>query len=237
MARRPEVQGYLFETLQKHAFDDLRRAIIARGMIVFATGNDNKASEMEQILEAFGANLRIETRRISGLIEIQGTLEQVCARKAVDAYRRASEVMKPEDLLSNGIMFPIGVEDTSLEVIALGNFPGPYVKALFEGAEDLEGCRRLVALAQGTDRRAIARTMLGFPIDSQNAILIEGRCEGMIASEVMPGDYGFGWDAAFIPVGFDASFAKIHPQIKNTISMRSDAVRRLYDFLYPAVDE
>jgi XTP/dITP diphosphohydrolase len=56
--------------------------------------------------------------------------------------------------------------------------------------------------------------------------LFEGTCEGRI-DYAGRGAHGFGYDPLFVPEGFTQSFAELGEEIKNQISHRAKALRRL----------
>ena len=66
---------------------------------------------------------------------------------------------------------------------------------------------------------------VSFP-DGREPILVEGNCEGRIAREES-GTNGFGYDPLFIPDGFDQTMAQLEPNVKNEISHRANALRKL----------
>ena len=58
--------------------------------------------------------------------------------------------------------------------------------------------------------------------------LSEGRCEGHIAhQDDEDGEYGFGYDAVFIPNGFDKPWSRVSKAEKNRISHRGIAARNM----------
>jgi XTP/dITP diphosphohydrolase len=59
--------------------------------------------------------------------------------------------------------------------------------------------------------------------------LFDGACEGKIIFEPQ-GKNGFGYDPLFVPDGFEATFAELGDDIKNTISHRSKALEKLKAF-------
>ena len=59
--------------------------------------------------------------------------------------------------------------------------------------------------------------------------LFEGVCEGRIIFGPR-GRNGFGYDPLFVPVGFDKTFAELGDDVKNKISHRSKALKKLKAF-------
>lgn len=58
----------------------------------------------------------------------------------------------------------------------------------------------------------------------------EGVIEGDIIDQKQ-GESGFGYDPIFKPNGYKETFAQLGDQVKNTISHRALAVKKLCDFL------
>ena len=58
----------------------------------------------------------------------------------------------------------------------------------------------------------------------------EGKVEGTIITEKR-GNEGFGYDPIFMPEGYDKTFAELGIDMKNIISHRAIAVRKLADYL------
>ena len=52
-----------------------------------------------------------------------------------------------------------------------------------------------------------------------------GTCEGTILQEERNAGYGFGYDALFLPEGYDQSFGELEPDVKHRISHRGNAVK------------
>jgi len=77
------------------------------------------------------------------------------------------------------------------------------------------------------DRSARFRTIIALISDRQETLL-EGICEGSIATE-KHGIGGFGYDPVFIPSGYDATFAELGEDVKNTISHRARATAKLLE--------
>ena len=84
-------------------------------------------------------------------------------------------------------------------------------------------------LGDTTNRKAHFRTVVSLIIDGKEH-QFEGRVEGYIATE-KSGTEGFGYDPIFIPEGYDKSFAELGEDVKNQISHRARAVRKLAEYL------
>lgn len=62
------------------------------------------------------------------------------------------------------------------------------------------------------------------------ALYFEGLVSGRIDNS-KHGTEGFGYDPIFIPDGYDKSFAEFGEEIKNKISHRARAVKKLAEYL------
>jgi XTP/dITP diphosphohydrolase len=71
--------------------------------------------------------------------------------------------------------------------------------------------------------------VLAIHIPGEDTVFYEGSCEGLIAQKPK-GSNGFGYDPVFIPKGYDKTMAELPPQVKNKISHRSHAFRKLKDW-------
>ena len=115
---------------------------------------------------------------------------------------------------------------------ALGGAPGVHSARYAEGTDhDSEAnMRKLLANLEGKDnRKACFRTIISLIIDGEEH-QFEGKVEGRIATE-KHGKEGFGYDPIFIPEGYDKSFAELGEEIKNQISHRARAVKKLAEYL------
>jgi Ham1 family protein len=116
-------------------------------------------------------------------------------------------------------------------VDALGGEPGVHSARYAEGTDhDSEAnMRKLLSKLEGkTNRKARFRTVISLIIDGKEH-QFEGKVEGHIATE-KHGTEGFGYDPVFIPEGYDKSFAELGEEIKNQISHRARAVKKLAEY-------
>ncbi len=186
--------------------------------IVFATNNQHKIKEINEVLE--GAFEIVSLQDIGceeDLPETQPTLEGNALQKAryvLDQYGA--------DCFS---------EDTGLEIEALNGEPG-VITARYAGEQrNPEDNMNMVLqkLQDAGNRRARFRTVIALLLRGEEH-LFEGIVEGHIATEKR-GTGGFGYDPIFIPDGFDQTFAELPSSTKNDISHRARATRKLIAFL------
>ncbi|WP_455627605.1 non-canonical purine NTP diphosphatase [Parabacteroides chinchillae] len=122
-------------------------------------------------------------------------------------------------------------DDTGLEVEALNNAPGVY-SARYAGSEhDAEANMKklLYEMSNKTNRKARFRTVIALILNGKE-YLFEGEIKGSISTE-KKGINGFGYDPIFVPENYTQSFAEMGNDIKNTISHRAEAVKKLSIFL------
>ncbi len=185
-------------------------------VLVFATNNPHKAREIEQIL---GPNFQVKTLKDIGCLEDIEETEPTLEGNALLKARYVKEKYG-YDCFS---------EDTGLEVAALGGEPGVHTARYAGPGRDADDNIHLLLknLESESDRSARFRTIIALISDRQETLL-EGICEGSIATE-KHGTGGFGYDPVFIPSGYDATFAELGEDVKNTISHRARATAKLLE--------
>ncbi|HUD11274.1 MAG TPA: non-canonical purine NTP pyrophosphatase, partial [Candidatus Saccharimonadia bacterium] len=161
-------------------------------MIYFLTGSAGKFREIKAIMPEI-EQLKLDLAEIQSLSS-QAVIEHKLAQAAT---------------LTQEAFF---VEDTSLVFHCLNNLPGTFVK-WFEQSLGLAGEADLVGRYQ--DHSATATTMIGYRDQEGNNHYFEGQVHGTIVS---PRGGGFGWDAIFVPRGYDKTFGELGIEIKNTLS-------------------
>jgi non-canonical purine NTP pyrophosphatase (RdgB/HAM1 family) len=175
--------------------------------LTLITGNPGKLAEARRIL---GREAGFELEAVSiDLPEIQSLdMEEILRAKGEEAWRRLGR--------------PVVVEETGLELEALGGFPGPLVKWMLH-AVGAAGIAR-TALALG-DARATARCALLYR-DASRVVVGEGAVRGEV---VLPprGQGGFGWDPIFRPVGEAGTYAEMASELKDSLGHRGQAWRDL----------
>ena len=187
--------------------------------LIVATRNAHKTREIEQI---FGSRWAVRDLtahpEISEITESGMSFEENAKLKAIAVSRKLP-----------GLVI---ADDSGLEVDALGGAPGVR-SARYAGvnASNTERIAKLLSRVANTGtksdrRRARFRCVLAVARDGQVLATFEGVVDGKIA-EWPRGSRGFGYDPIFIPDGFEETFAELPEQVKNNISHRAEAVRKM----------
>lgn len=185
---------------------------------IVATHNTHKTCEIEQILESEAVGDLTAYPEISEIAETGSSFEENAKLKALAASRKLP-----------GLVI---ADDSGLEVEALGGAPGihsaRYAGTNASGKEKIAKLLRQLAKvdAKSDQRRARFRCVLAVARDGQILATVEGAVEGKIAEQPR-GSHGFGYDPVFIPDGFEETFAELPEQLKNKISHRAKAIRKL----------
>ncbi len=186
--------------------------------IVFATNNAHKLQEVSEIL---GDKLQVlSLKKIhceEDIPETSDTIEGNAHQKAEYIY--------------NNYHVDCFADDTGLEVEALNGAPGVY-SARYAGPQhnSKDNIRKLLADMQDKENRnAQFRTAILLIVDGKKH-LFEGTIKGKIIRSER-GSGGFGYDSVFVPEGFEKTFAELGEEIKNKISHRAIATKKLVKFL------
>lgn len=186
--------------------------------IIFATNNPHKLQEIKQITEG---RLLIHSLKELGfnedIPETEDNIEGNAMLKAKTIFNRFG--------------LPCFADDTGLEVNALHGAPGVYsARYAGENASYFDNVNKLLmALENHSDRSARFKTVIAY-IDKDSQMLFEGVINGKILYQAL-GQNGFGYDPVFVPNGYQLSFAEMDAAIKNTLSHRAIASRKLADWL------
>ena len=81
-----------------------------------------------------------------------------------------------------------------------------------------------------TNRKAKFVCVLALVYPGGKSEVFRGECEGLI-SEFKKGTNGFGYDPVFYISRYDKTMAELDAEVKNSISHRSDAVKKLINYL------
>jgi XTP/dITP diphosphohydrolase len=187
--------------------------------LVVATNNAHKLSEIRAII---GDEIELLTLAdincFDDIPETAETLEGNALQKARYIYEKYG--------------VDCFADDTGLEVTALGGGPGVHTAryAYADRHDPKANTLKLLRELEGaTDRSAQFRTVVALILDGKE-YLFEGIVRGTIPTEER-GTEGFGYDPVFAPEELGKTFAEVGPEVKNEVSHRARAVRKLAEFL------
>ena len=186
--------------------------------LVFASNNQNKIKEIQQLLPASIEILSLEA------IGCHEEIPETAATIEGNAILKANYVTQKYG-------YDCFADDTGLEVAALNGEPGVY-SARYAGeqrcAEDNMNLL-LDHLADKTNRTAQFKTVIALNLNGKQE-LFTGIAKGKITTE-KSGNQGFGYDPIFQPEGYQETFADIALETKNQISHRGKATQLLISYL------
>ena len=195
-----------------------------RLVLVAATANPDKASEIREILGSVGGVALLA--RPAGVPEVQETGDTLVENARLKAVALAT---------ATGLAAV--ADDTGLEVDALGGAPGVFASRYAgEGASYADNVAKLLRELAARDdrggaRRARFRTVALVRFPDGREVWREGEVAGTIA-DAPRGISGFGYDPVFVPdEGDGRTFAELSPTEKHAISHRGRAFRALADAL------
>lgn len=186
--------------------------------LVFATNNVHKLDEIRAILQG-----KINVLSLSDIgchVDIPETADTLEGNARIKA-----------EYVYNKYGYDCFADDTGLEVKALHGAPGVR-SARYAGDQhdSVANRRKLLADLSGMDdRSARFRTVIVLIIKGKEYVF-DGMVVGHIANSEK-GTQGFGYDAVFVPDGYESTFAELPAEQKNSISHRANAVSKLVNFL------
>ena len=186
--------------------------------IILASNNPNKLIEFRAIFTNHNIISLSDIGFNKDIPETGSTLED-------NALIKVREIFK----LTNAICIS---DDTGLEVEALNGAPGVFsARYAGEPSNAKENIKKLLnelKKKNTINRSAKFRTVIAYK-DSNQELLFEGIVEGSI-SLAPKGTSGFGYDPIFVPNDYKLTFAEMSIDIKNNISHRANAIKKLKEY-------
>ena len=188
--------------------------------LVLATNNRHKVGEIKRILKAAGMNWRLLTlkdfKRFPKVIEDKPTLEGNAVKKA--------------RLVASATRFLALADDSGLFVDALRGRPGVY-SARFAGSNCSyeDNNRKVLRMLKNVPlrkRQATFRCVAAMATPSGKSVWIDGKIRGRIDNN-FKGKKGFGYDPIFYVPKFGKTFAEMSASLKNHVSHRGKAFRKI----------
>ena len=191
--------------------------------IVLATDNAGKVREINEVLAGLGLHVEPQSQFDVPEAEETGlTFVENAILKARNAARHTG--------------LPAIADDSGLEVDALKGAPGIYSSRYAgAGANDRDNVNKLltdlagIPEAQRGARFQCVMVYLRHPADP-TPLICQGTWEGRILFSPR-GENGFGYDPVFYVPTHDCASAELTPDIKNSLSHRGQALRKLIEAL------
>jgi len=194
-----------------------------------ATTNRNKVREINEILQSLDINGSITVKYIFDEIkednfEVEEYGDTYVENSVIKAWAYSKLIKKP-----------VFSDDSGLSIISLGDFPGIMSARFMENYSYEQKMRELLSMLENKKDRTAYFACAATYFDPVKNFLVTCQEEvcGKIAFEIR-GNNGFGYDPIFIPDGYDNTFGELSKEVKNTISHRAKAIKKLLLFLKSA---
>jgi XTP/dITP diphosphohydrolase len=190
--------------------------------IVIASKNKGKIREIRQIYADLPVSI-VEVPDLPDAVEDGATFAENARKKAVSAARHSGRWAL--------------ADDSGLEVDALGGAPGIHSARWSGGGDEANNDKLLAELAGVAAPARTARYRAVVAVADPDGRIVaeaEGVCEGLIGFE-RRGTGGFGYDPLFIVPPYGRTMAELSPEVKNALSHRGQALRRLREPLTRAL--
>ena len=194
--------------------------------VYLASGNAHKLEEFRSLMKGMSSHFKLHSpATIGGMPEVEETGEHFLDNALLKARALAAKAPPGSWVLA---------DDSGLEVDALGGAPGVRsARYACESANTEANNEKLLRELEGVpEEKRTARfvcVLVLCPVSGE-AFSFAGRCEGRIGDRAAGKD-GFGYDPLFRPADQRKSFAELGGEVKNQLSHRSKALRRLVAFL------
>ena len=190
--------------------------------LLLATNNQAKVREYKSLLSNLPCELvTLAELGITTIVSEAGESLEENARLKATLLAEESQLLALSD-------------DSGLEVDALGGEPGRLsARYAGEGASDKDKVNYLLSRLKGVPwdkRSACFRCVIAIATPSREAELCTGECRGFITFEPR-GEQGFGYDPVFYLPDLDKTMAELPLEIKNQVSHRGQAARKVYQVL------
>ncbi|RYD58035.1 MAG: RdgB/HAM1 family non-canonical purine NTP pyrophosphatase [Sphingobacteriales bacterium] len=185
--------------------------------LVIASNNAGKIKEIRQMIDSIKLLSLADVGFTAEIEEPYQTFEENARVKAETIHQFSGK--------------NVFADDSGICLNALDGAPGVN-SAYFAGLprDDERNLQKVLeVLKNKEDRAAYYKALICLVWDGE-VHYFEGICNGRILEQKM-GNEGFGYDPIFVPNGYDKTFGELQPEVKNELSHRGKAVRKMVEFL------
>lgn len=191
--------------------------------IVVASGNPGKLREFSQLFSPY--RITVLPQSAFSVPAVEETGSSFTENALLKARHAASHTRRQ-----------VIADDSGIEVDILNGEPGVY-SARYAGAgatdtENLQLLLRNIAAEGVRDPAARFRCVIAYVRSGDDAepLVAQGAWEGHIVDKPA-GENGFGYDPVFYVPSHGCTSAQLPPEVKNVISHRGQALRRLVEIM------
>ena len=186
--------------------------------LIFATNNQFKFNEVKYILSNKLNLINLKELNFSEDIpEDHNSLKKNAQSKALFIYDK--------------FKIDCFADDTGLEIEALNGDPGVHsARYAGENCNFEDNIEKVLKMLTGVKNRKAKFITIISLVENGDITNFEGVINGEIIDE-KKGNYGFGYDPIFKPDGYNLTFAEMTQEVKNKISHRYIAIKKLANYL------
>jgi len=193
--------------------------------IIFATRNRGKLKEIKNVMEQPDGKFHVISMEAAGItvdVTEDGDTYEANAIKKAETICRLTQKLTLAD-------------DSGLEIDYLDKQPGVY-SARYLGEHTPYEIKNRIIIDRMSNVPDISRSarfvcVIAAAFPKGGAYSVSGVVEGLIAREVSGGKSGFGYDPIFYLPQYGKTMSEIPISLKNEISHRSRALRKMKAFL------
>jgi len=195
--------------------------------LILATHNDGKIKEFQDLMHKENVKIfNLKKYKIEDEpVENGSTFSENAQIKLEYYFSRLKDLIFPDN--SNIYLLS---EDSGIEIDFLGGKPGIKSARYGGNITTTERNEMILKSLSGVDfEKRIARYVSCIKILNFNDEMIFefiGHCEGHISKDSL-GKGGFGYDPIFIPLGYNKTMSLLGDKVKNDISHRSVATKKM----------
>ena len=186
--------------------------------ILIASHNEHKITEFRQIFK----DTNIE------LISLKDLNDTDDVEECYDTFRK-NAILKAK-YFSKKYTLPALSDDSGLSVTHLNGRPGVHSKRYADGSDKNNNIKLISELKGASDRSATFTSVVALYYPDCHYKTYEGIVHGTIGLDYKASD-AFGYDPLFYPDGYEVSFAEMGATLKNQISHRAIALKKVKEDL------
>ena len=195
--------------------------------LVLATRNAGKILEVQRLLEEYAPHIHLRSVAEFNLDDV----EETGTTFEANALLKALTIARQTGL-------PALADDSGIAIDALGGAPGGY-SARWAGshgddAANIAKVLRDLADTSDDERGAQFVCVIALALPDGRSMTVRGEVEGSVRRSPV-GNFGFGYDPIFQPVGYSITTAQMTPEQKDAISHRGKALREIAPKIAPFI--